>query len=115
MATRPSSASSNGRNGTSRAVARRAQLAATAATPAMLAAHLAAAAATVLLLRRGEHAAAALAGIMALAAPRRLSSWRPMPRGRLAAPVELLIQPFATLGIPLLSLRHRGPPLRHAF
>jgi hypothetical protein len=88
---------------------------ATAAAPAMLAAHLAAAAATVLLLRRGEHAAAALAGAVALAAPRRLSSWRPMPRARLAAPVELLSQPFAALGVPLLSLRHRGPPLRHAF
>ena len=88
---------------------------ATAATPAMLAAHLAAAAATVLLLRRGEHAAAALAGTVALAAPRRLSNWRPIPRARLAAPVELLIQPFAALGVPLLSLRHRGPPVRHAF
>jgi len=88
---------------------------ATAATPAMLAAHLAAAAATVLLLRRGEHAAAVLAGTLALAAPRRLSNWRPIPRGRLAAPVELLIQPFAALGVPLLSLRHRGPPVRHAF
>ncbi|MEV7646248.1 hypothetical protein [Arthrobacter sp. NPDC089319] len=88
---------------------------ATAATPAMAAAHLAAAVATVLLLRRGEHAAAALAGAVALAEPRRLGSWRPMPRARLAAPVELLIQPFAALGIPLLSMRHRGPPLRHAF
>ena len=37
MASRPSSASSNGRNGTSRAVARRAQTAATAATPARIA------------------------------------------------------------------------------
>ena len=89
--------------------------AATAVTPAMLAAHLAAAAATVLLLRRGEHAAAALAGTVALAAPRRLSSWRPTPPARLRAPVELLIQPFAALGVPLLALRHRGPPLRHAF
>jgi hypothetical protein len=88
---------------------------ATAATGAMLAAHLAAAAATVLLLRRGEHAAAALAGTVALAAPRRLSSWHPIPRARLAVPVQLLIQPFAALGIPLLALRHRGPPLRHAF
>ncbi|MFT4469288.1 hypothetical protein ACMX2H_05200 [Arthrobacter sulfonylureivorans] len=89
--------------------------AATATDPAMLAAHLAAAAATVLLLRRGEHAAAALVGTVALAAPRRLSSWRPIPRVRLAAPVELLIQPFAALGVPLLALRHRGPPLNHAF
>jgi hypothetical protein len=88
---------------------------ATAATGAMLAAHLAAAAATVLLLRRGEHAAAALAGTVALAAPRRLSSWRPMPGARLVTPVELLIQPFAALRVPFLSLRHRGPPLRHAF
>lgn len=88
---------------------------ATAATGAMLVAHLAAAAATVLLLRRGEHAAAALAGTVALAAPRRLSSWRPIPRVRLAVPVKLLNQPFAALGIPLLSLRHRGPPLHHAF
>jgi hypothetical protein len=88
---------------------------ATAATPAMLAAHLAAAAATVLLLRRGEHAAAALAGTMALVAPRRLSNWRPIPRARLAAPVQLLTQTFAALGVPLLALRHRGPPLRHAF
>ena len=37
MATRPSSASSNGKNGTSRGVARRAQTAATAATPARIA------------------------------------------------------------------------------
>ncbi len=85
------------------------------ATPAMLAAHLAAAAATVLLLRRGEHAAAALAGTVALAAPRRLSGWRPIPRARLAVPLNLPTQPFAALGVPLLSLRHRGPPLRHAF
>jgi hypothetical protein len=89
--------------------------AAPAADPLMLAAHLAAAAATVLLLRRGEHAAAALAGTVALAAPRRLASWCPVPRARLAAPVQLLIQPFAALGVPLLALRHRGPPLRHAF
>jgi hypothetical protein len=81
----------------------------------MLAAHLAAAVATVLLLRRGEHAAAALAGTMLLAIPRRLYGWHPVPRARLAIPGARTVRTLAALGAPLLSLRHRGPPLHHAF
>ena len=85
------------------------------ADPAMLAAHVAAAAATALLLRRGECAAAALAGTLLLAAPRRLCSWTPVPQARLATALPLAVRPVVALGVPLLALRHRGPPLHHAF
>ena len=77
----------------------------------MLAAHLAAALLTIAVLRRGGLAARATAEALLLATPVAILRWKPVPAVvRIARPATCQRPGLPDLGVPLLALRHRGPP-----
>jgi hypothetical protein len=77
----------------------------------MLAAHLAAALLTIVVLRKGGLAARATAEALLLATPVAILRWKPAPAVvRLARPATCQNPGLPDLGVPLLALRHRGPP-----
>ncbi|GAA3676113.1 hypothetical protein GCM10023081_13110 [Arthrobacter ginkgonis] len=77
----------------------------------MLAAHLAAALLTIAVLRKGGLAARATAEALLLATPVAILRWKPAPAVvRLARPATCQKPGLPDLGVPLLALRHRGPP-----
>ena len=77
----------------------------------MLAAHLAAALLTIAVLRKGGLAARATAEALLLATTVAILRWKPLPAVvRLARPAICQVPGLPDLGVPLLALRHRGPP-----
>lgn len=77
----------------------------------MLAAHVAAALLTIAVLRKGGLAARATAEALLLATPAAILRWKPAPAVvRLARPATCQKPGLPDLGVPLLALRHRGPP-----
>jgi hypothetical protein len=77
----------------------------------MLAAHLAAALLTIAILRKGGLAARATAEALLLATPVAILRWEPAPAVvPLARPATCQRPGLPDFGVPLLALRHRGPP-----
>jgi len=77
----------------------------------MLAAHLAAALLTIAILRKGGLAARAIAETLLLATTVAILRWKPAPAVvRLARQATCQQPGLPGLGVPLLALRHRGPP-----
>ncbi|WP_149955992.1 hypothetical protein [Zafaria cholistanensis] len=77
----------------------------------MLAAHLAAALLTIAVLRKGGLAMRATAEALLLTTPVEILRWKPAPAVvRLARPATCQVPGLPDLGVPLLALRHRGPP-----
>lgn len=74
--------------------------------------HLIAAAATVLLIRKGEAALLRLKATMRLSIADMLPLILPLPLGPRIPKLSTLIpaEPLRNLGVPLLVMRHRGPP-----
>ena len=74
--------------------------------------HLLAAAATVALIRNGEAALLRILEAMRLRITAILPLFLPLPLGPRIPKLSLLIpaEPFRNLGVPLLAMRHRGPP-----
>ncbi|WP_104101814.1 hypothetical protein [Arthrobacter sp. 08Y14] len=84
---------------------------------AMWLGHLIAAAATVLLIRKGEAALLRLMATMCLSITAILPLILPLPLGPRIPKLSSLIpaDPLRNLGVPLLVMRHRGPPAAAVF
>ncbi|MBO0897412.1 hypothetical protein [Arthrobacter sunyaminii] len=84
---------------------------------AMWLGHLIAAAATVLLIRKGEAALLRLVATMRLSITAILPLILPLPLGPRIPKLSSLIpaDPLGNLGVPLLVMRHRGPPAAAVF
>lgn len=74
--------------------------------------HLLAAAATVALIRHGEAALLRIVEAMRLRITAILPLFLPLPLGPRIPKLSLLVPaaPLPSLGVPLLAMRHRGPP-----
>ncbi|WP_346958690.1 hypothetical protein [uncultured Arthrobacter sp.] len=81
-------------------------------SPLMWAGHAVAAVLTVALLRRGEVTVVRLVQALRLRVTAFLPLFQPLPQPPAAVtrPANRRLQPLRNLGVPLLVMRHRGPP-----
>ncbi|KRE81917.1 hypothetical protein [Arthrobacter sp. Soil763] len=82
------------------------------AAPLMWVGHAVAAALTIAVLRRGEVTAVRLVEALRLRVTAFLPLFQPLPPAPAAVepPAGRPVQPLPNLGVPLLVMRHRGPP-----